>query len=104
MAIHANRDKVRNAISAREDFQNSKSLTGKTVQNPLSVGSGQLRDREGFNAAMEAAQDAGKSAYVVKSYDTPIGWYVDGEGWTISLEKFSVTTTNHQGLLRQAAS
>lgn len=102
MAIHSNRSKVIGAIMAREDFQNGKSLTGRTTETPRLIMAGQLRDSKGFYAAMDAAQDAGKSAYVVKSYDTPIGWYVDGEGWTVADEKFSNTTTNHQHLLRMA--
>lgn len=102
MAIHSNRSKVIGAIMAREDFQNAKSLSGKTTDRPLGIMAGQLRDSRAFYAAMDAAQGEARKVYVVKSYDTPIGWHVEGVGWTVPDEKFSVTTTNHQGLLRQA--
>lgn len=54
-----------------------------------------------------AAQDAGRLVYVVYSYATPIAWVeetmTDGERWIIPEVKYSVTTTNHQGLARVAA-
>jgi hypothetical protein len=39
--------------------------------------------------------------YVVWSYDTPIAWF-DEEGWYVVAQKFSVTTSKHQNLIRRA--
>jgi hypothetical protein len=44
---------------------------------------------------------AARYGYFVYSYDTPIAWYVNGEGWTEPDTKYSVTTTKHQGITRQ---
>jgi hypothetical protein len=47
-------------------------------------------------------QDAGKIAYSVWSYSTPIAWLVDGEGWFIPPVKYSMSTGRHQGIVRRA--
>lgn len=104
MAIHSNRNKVVSAIAARQDFKNAKSLTGELRKSPLGIGSGQMpwEAKEEFQEAMKRADYLRRDVYVVKSYDTPIGYHVAGEGWTIPDAKYSSTTSNHQGLLRQA--
>ena len=47
-------------------------------------------------------QDAGRIAYSVWSYATPIAWFVDGEGWIIPPVKYSMSTGRHQGYVRRA--
>lgn len=39
--------------------------------------------------------------YVVMSYRTPIAWH-SAEGWYVVAQKFSVTTSKHQGIVRRA--
>lgn len=39
--------------------------------------------------------------YVVLSYRTPIAWH-SAEGWYLVKQKFSVTTSKHQGIVRRA--
>lgn len=39
--------------------------------------------------------------YVVLSYRTPIAWH-SAEGWYVVAQKFSVTTSKHQGIVRRA--
>lgn len=39
--------------------------------------------------------------YVVLSYRTPIAWH-SAEGWYVVSQKFSVTTSKHQGIVRRA--
>jgi hypothetical protein len=39
--------------------------------------------------------------YLVMSYDTPIAWHT-AEGWYVVAQKFSVTTSKHQNLVRRA--
>lgn len=87
------------AIRDREDFRTSGALMGESV----SLGTydrGRLTgaDLERFYL------DCGQITYVVKSYATPIAWYVpptptEKGGWYKVGQKFSVTTTKHQGNL-----
>jgi hypothetical protein len=37
--------------------------------------------------------------YIVWSYATPIAWWSEEHGWRIVDQRFSVTTSKHQGLL-----
>lgn len=56
-------------------------------------GSGVLNNRE---ADIFHAQ---KPSYVVYSYATPIAWWSEEHGWYVVSQKFSVTTSKHQGKL-----
>lgn len=86
-------------IANREDFRTSGALYGESC----SLGSfdrGRLsgEDLDRFYA------DCRNISYVVRSYATPIAWYVtptDTEkgGWYKVKAKFSVTTTKHQSNL-----
>lgn len=87
------------AIAAREDFRTSGSLMGENC----SIG---FYDRGRLTGADldRFAADCKEITYVVKSYATPIAWYVAPTatvtgGWHIVAQKFSVTTTKHQGNL-----
>lgn len=40
--------------------------------------------------------------YVVRSYETPIGWLTTDGVWTIPALRYSRTTSSHQGMLRLA--
>lgn len=52
--------------------------------------------------ALLSAVDRHALTYVVYSYQTPIAWHTDDLGWTIPDTKYSVTTSNHQGVVRRA--
>lgn len=88
---------------------------GKNLQNTINA----LQDRQPFNAgnlkAFNELQQLGKLPheyhaeitqqnpdYVVYSYYTPIAWHTETNGWTIPDNSYSVTTTNHQNLVRRA--
>lgn len=47
-------------------------------------------------------QRAGRIHYSVWSYNTPIAWLVEGEGWVIPPVKYSHSTGRHQGYVRRA--
>jgi hypothetical protein len=82
------------SVAEHEDFVNSSgSLHGHRGWLP-NVG----RLPSQHVAALDTATVAG-DFYVVMSYNTPIAWYANGE-WTIPDVKYSVTTSNHQGLVR----
>lgn len=46
--------------------------------------------------------DIDKAVYVVQSYSTPIAWLDYYGHWTLPDEKYSVTTSRHQGIIRRA--
>lgn len=43
-----------------------------------------------------------KAIYVIYSYGTPIAWALSKDTWIIPTTKFSVTTTQHQSLVKTA--
>jgi hypothetical protein len=51
-------------------------------------------DREEFHRARKRA--------IIYSYATPIAWEPEGGRWTVPDEKYSVTTSRHQGIARRA--
>jgi hypothetical protein len=40
--------------------------------------------------------------YVVLSYSTPIAWWSVEHGWTVPDERYSATTSRHQGFVQRA--
>ena len=86
-------------IARREDFSNSTgSLTGKDLGiHPTGARFGWLpewADRE--------LSKVGR-AFVVFSYNTPIGWFdYQRSKWVVPAAVYSNATSRHQGLLRRA--
>ena len=89
-------------IARRENFSNAiGSLTGKDVE-VLPIGHRWF----GFGWLPEWAKHelfkVGR-AFVVFSYETPIGWFDYQRGtWVVPVERYSATTGRHQSRLRQA--
>lgn len=90
------------AFRNRADYKSSTGSLSGVLGNSLSMGQLPHTYREDLYDARDAAERAGEAIYVVYSYGTPIGWHVDGQGWRVPDYKYSVTTSNHQGILRQA--
>lgn len=42
-----------------------------------------------------------RAEYTVKSYATPVAWFVPGEGWTVVSNRYSATTSKHVGAIRR---
>lgn len=80
------------AIRDREDFTTNGALYG-TSENWH--GSGYLSG-EDQNVWQE---EAGQIKYAVYSYATPIAWWTEQNGWHRVVQKFSRTTSKHQGNL-----
>lgn len=99
MAIQtANRRKIENAIADGTTFIVA-SMSG-TATN----GRGEMRGRMTDEAWRLFDGDVrnGRVAYVVRSYNTVIGWrLLDGTG-VVPNANYSVTTSNHQGIARMA--
>ncbi len=77
------------AIANREDFKTSGALRSGRYWSGAGLLSGAEADL--FYAA--------KPSYVVYSYATPIAWWTEENGWHKVGQKFSVTTSRHQGNL-----
>lgn len=91
------------AIRDREEFRTSGSLRAEVVNGLSRWDSGILSgdDLEKFN------EDCADIRYVVYSYSTPIAWWAGTwrgfenmePGWYVVSQKFSRTTSKHQGNL-----
>ena len=87
-------------ISRREAFVTQGALSARTHTGPgdqLNFG----KMSEGSQSMIKALSDID---YVVHSYATPIGVHSESQGWVIPEDKYSVTTSRHQGQLRRGAS
>jgi len=89
----SNRNGAAEAIVAREAFQGN-NFSGSPV-NYTPSNTGRLNKE---NADRLSADNPN---YVVHSYGTPIAWHGDN-GWVVPDQKHSVTTSNHQGIVRRA--
>ena len=76
--------------------------------SPYGGGTGVLGEPDvtNFRNDSEACFQNGWGIYVIRSYATPIAWaYKDSEGhvfWRQVNNKFSKTTSRHQGIIREA--
>lgn len=84
-------------IMTRQEFKAS-ALTGTFKDYTPSEG---RLNREEY-ALLESAMNESMIAFVVFSYGTPIAWHTDARGWYVVEQKFSVTTSKHQNLVRRA--
>lgn len=95
-----NQGEARQAMRWREPFKAS-ALSGETVGRGVrSFGTG--RASRAITDAMQDSWSAGSLDYVVYSYGTPIAWHDSATGWHIPADKYSVTTSKHQGIVRRA--
>lgn len=44
-------------------------------------------------------EDMREIRYAIWSYSTPIAWWTESRGWHIVAQRFSMTTSHHQGKL-----
>ena len=90
---------ARASIERREEFQShTGNFRGEAHEPGRYVYTGHLSGR------LRTTDTVGQADYIVFSYSTPIGWHIPGEGWIIPPASYSVTTSNHQGIVRWAAS
>lgn len=86
-------------IATRLEFKAS-ALSGSSVKEYTPDG-GRLNPEE--YAKLKEATARPEWVYVVYSYGTPIAWF-GSEGWYVVAQKFSVTTSKHQNLVRRGVS
>ncbi len=97
--IRVSGSKAYEPISRREAFVTQGALSARTHTGPgdqLHFG----RMSEGSRKSIEALNDID---YVVHSYATPIGVHSESQGWIIPEDKYSSTTSKHQGQVRRGA-
>lgn len=82
-------------IKSREAFKTHGAM--KAVEIPPGYGYPTLG-----KLPAEYKHSAERAAYIVYSYQTPIAWWSESDGWTVPLVKYSVTTSVHQGKVRTA--
>ena len=95
MSKQINQRDAEHYISNRQEFTAS-ALEGRVYN----VGDGRLDPEE----AARYKEDLDGTQYWVYSYSTPIAWFHSEKGWYIVEQKFSMTTSKHQNLVRRAAS
>lgn len=83
------------AIRDREDFNTSGSLKGRNTEDGMRPSDSGRLAGEDLEAFQRECRDID---YVVTSYATPIAWHTP-DGWHKVAQKFSVTTSRHQGNL-----
>lgn len=83
------------AIANREDFFAS-ALTGHEGRSN-SYGWLNPEEIEKYESVRDSID------YVVMSYRTPIAWH-SAEGWYVTSQKFSTTTSKHQNYVRRSVS
>lgn len=77
-------------------FDTGGALRGRTWAE---FGAGQLRD-EAFRSFCSQANEID---FIVYSYTTPIAWH-SPSGWTCPSDRYSITTSHHQSLIRKVLS
>lgn len=90
-------------IAARQPFTTHGALSGATPGATLSHWDLGRLPRDHANAIM-IDYLSGQLDYIVYSYGTPIAWHRADTGWTVPDVRYSVTTSRHQGVVRQAVS
>ena len=84
-------------IVTRQEFTAS-ALSGKVEE--YTPHSGRLDEKE--SAQLIADFKGFGGLYVVYSYRTPIAWHNNHGAWYLVSQKFSVTTSKHQNLIKRA--
>lgn len=93
-APRANYRQIPGLVADRKDFEGN-SMSAHNVKPGSHNGSGHLDSfwQQKFFAASDRID------YIVWSYGTPIAWHTTDGEWTKVTQKFSVTTSRHQGNL-----
>lgn len=87
--------KVAEAFQQREDVKTHGALSAERVTSLTSWDAGRL---EGYELELFRAQ-CQRIRYVIRSYATPIAWETEDGAVHIVKQRFSVTTSKHQGTL-----
>ena len=93
----ATRSAIRNGITSRVPFKAPATLSGAWEDGPLYLGRMSSKEQ---TRILEETKGA-PSVYVVRSYSTPVAWFTDANGWSVTTDKHSVTTGGHVSAIHQ---
>jgi len=99
MAARLNQKQAVRAVAERMTFH-AGALNAESVRGGSSFYEGIMRG-EAYEQ-WRADCEGGRITYVVRSYFTPIAWFTKDRGWIVPAEKYSVTTSRHQSIVRRA--
>lgn len=99
MAIRsaATRSTISNGLNTLTAFKAPATLSGGWEDGPLYMG----RMSSGEQDRIRRETVDAPRVYVVRSYSTPIAWYTDDRGWSVTVDKHSVTTGGHVSAIRR---
>lgn len=92
-----NKDSVEFHIANRIPFKTYGALFGKWIRKGDFRPIGILPDSHARRFRVDCDNE---SVFVIYSYDTPIGWITESGNTYIPDERYSVTTSKHQGKVR----
>ena len=92
---HANKQCGR-FIASRSEFTNNNGTFAGRPTDGYYITMGRLSD-DTMRLYMLA-----DPSYVVSSYETPIAWWSEDQGWCIPPDSYSVTTRQHQSIVIDA--
>lgn len=87
---------TRKAIVDRKEFEIRNLSGGRPQYNPFSRLPGVWRDE------YDAHRGRGRIIYEVRSWATPIAWYVEDMGWVMPPIGYTSYTSRHQALVHRA--
>ena len=99
MAVRLNQKQAVRAVADRMTFQ-AGALNASRIHSVNPYSEGIMRGEAYEQWRADCAAD--RITYVVRSYYTPIAWFTTDRGWIVPADKYSVTTSRHQGIVRRA--
>lgn len=98
--IRDNSDAIYRAVTDRVNLRHG-NLRGEQLSPPNTIG-GFGVDTGWLGVVRATALNLADADYVIYSYATPIAWHTHYGLWVVPDVKYSVTTTRHQSLVRDA--
>ena len=99
MVARINQRQAVRAIADRMTFQ-AGALNASRIHRVNPYSEGMMRGEAYEQWRVDCLAD--RITYVVRSYYTPIAWFTTDRGWIVPADKYSVTTSRHQGIVRRA--
>lgn len=98
--MRINQKQAARAIADRMTFR-AGALSGERFNRGSSTHEGAMHNQDTYALWLMDCR-ADRVAYVVRSYYTPIAWFTVDRGWIVPEDRYSVTTSRHQGIVRRA--
>lgn len=92
---------INHGIATRSPFRAPSTLSAAPESAPFDTGRMSPADAATLR---QHVQDNGGTAYVVRSYATPIAWHTTAHGWHVPDATYTATTARHIARIREAIS